>query len=149
VVDRPRRTASAIAEAIAQCNDDAPCGVPICAVCALRFRIRFAAKVLALAQAQAEPHRFLTLHLEEFPPRNLQGASRRRFDRAGFQGAIIVCGTEVVWKEGAQTWLLHLQLLAIDLTNEDIKALRANWPEGGSRIPIKEPPFGVGMETAT
>ena len=43
---------------------------------------------------------------------------RKRLDRAGFKGAIVVGGIEVAWQENWQRWLLHAQVLAIGVDRE-------------------------------
>ena len=111
-----------VGRALLKCDGaDHRCSLPICAVCARAYRQGPIAQLHALANAYAGPHEVATIYLGLFPPGSLADADvrrthemfRKRLDRAGFKGAIVVGGIEVAWQENWQRWLLHAQVLAI------------------------------------
>jgi hypothetical protein len=74
-----------------------------------------------------------TIYLDLFVPgflavadlRRTREMLRKRLDRAGFSGAIVVGGIEVAWQEKHQRWLLHAQVLAIGVDADAWKQLEA------------------------
>jgi hypothetical protein len=151
IADRLRPFLPGIAATLGRCQEDSPCGLPICSVCSRFFRAKFIAQVMALARSHVGPYRFVTLFLRDFESGQLcscdlrrdQTAVRRRFDRLGFRGFTIVGGTEVIWRSQNQTWLLHLHLLAIGLDDTDVGSLRRSWPSQGPRFPVQAVPCAV------
>ena len=98
----------AVARSLLKCDGaDHPCKLPVCAVCARAYRQGPIAQLHALANAYAGPHEVATIYLGLFPPDSLGDADvrrthemfRKRLDRAGFKGAIVVGGIEVAWQE--------------------------------------------------
>ena len=65
---------------------------------------------------------------------------RKRLDRAGFKGAIVVGGIEVAWQENWQRWLLHAQVLAIGVDANAWKQLEAALEDSGTAKPVRPRP---------
>jgi hypothetical protein len=121
------------------------CGLPICGVCARDYRAGPIAQLHALAHAYPGPHEVATIYLKIFPPGSLADADpgraaemlRKRLDRAGFNGAIVVGGIEVAWQENHQRWLLHAQVLAIGVAAQAWKRLEAALEDSGTDDPVR------------
>jgi transposase len=102
------------------------------------------AQLHALANAYAGPHEVATIYLGLFPPGSLGDADvshthemlRKRLDRAGFKGAIVVGGIEVAWQENWQRWLLHAQVLAIGVDPRAWKRLEVALKKSGTAYPV-------------
>jgi hypothetical protein len=62
---------------------------------------------------------------------------RKRLDRAGFKGAIMVGGIEVAWQEKWQRWLLHVHVLAIGVAAQAWEQLEAALAKSGTWRPVK------------
>ena len=124
------------------------CSLPICAVCARAYRQGPIAQLHALANAYAGPHEVATIYLGLFPPGSLADADvpraremfRKRLDRAGFKGAIVVGGIEVAWQENWQRWLLHAQVLAIGVDANAWEQLEAALEDSGTANPVEHRP---------
>ena len=120
------------------------CSLPICAVCARAYRQGPIAQLHALANAYAGPHQVATIYLGLFRPGSLGDADvrrthemfRKRLDRAGFKGAIVVGGIEVAWQENWQRWLLHAQVLAIGVDANAWERLEAALEDSGTADPL-------------
>jgi hypothetical protein len=131
--------------ALLKCDGaDHPCSLPICAVCALAYRRGPIAQLHDLADAYEGPHEVATIYLGLFPPDSLGEAHlgrahemlRKRLDRAGFKGAIVVGGIEVAWQDGWQRWLLHAQVLAMGVDPKAWKRLEVALKKGGTAYPV-------------
>ena len=140
----------AIGRALLQCNGaNHRCSLPICAVCARDYRPGPIAQLHALAHAYAGPHEVATIYLRLFPPGSLADADlprthemfRKRLDRAGFKGAIVVGGIEVAWQENWQRWLLHAQVLAIGVDAQAWQQLEAALRDSGTADPVMPKPL--------
>jgi hypothetical protein len=127
----------AIAEAINDCDGASEsCLELTCAVCARARRIKLTEQFLNLAESYKGEHRMLTIFLKESGRGSLAGmdvkrahdALRKRFNRAGFQGAILAGGTEVAWKQSEERWILHVHLLAIGVSDETWTRFLENLP---------------------
>jgi hypothetical protein len=117
-----RRSAPRIAEAIEDClNDGAPCGQPVCAVCARAYRRYSGAETLRLYEGHTGSAATCTIFLEKIPAGRLSevdlvpthDALRKRFQRAGFLNMPIAGGTEVGYRASADDWILHAHLLVL------------------------------------
>jgi hypothetical protein len=125
------------------------CWLPICAVCARDYRVAPIAQLHALAHAYPGPHEVATIYLKRFDPDSLADANlrrsgemlRKRLDRAGFKGAIVVGGIEVAWQEKWQRWLLHAQVLAIGVAAQAWKQLEAALEKSGTADPVRPLPL--------
>jgi hypothetical protein len=127
------------------------CGLPICAVCARDYRPRPIAQLHALAHAKAYPglREIATIYLDLFRPGSLRQADlphiremfRRRLDRAGFKGAIVVGGIEVAWQAHHQRWLLHAHVLALGVAEHAWEQLEAALKRSGTADPVKVVPL--------
>jgi hypothetical protein len=103
------------------------------------------AQLHALTHAYPGPHEVATIYLKLFAPGFLKGADlrrahemlRKRLDRADFKGAVVVGGIEVAWQEKHQRWLLHAQLLAIDVAAQAWKQLEAALKNSGTWRPVQ------------
>jgi hypothetical protein len=136
----------AISRALLQCDGKHHrCWRPICAVCARDYRAGPIAQIHALAHAYPGPHEVATIYLALFDPGSLADADpsgaremlRKRLDRAGFSGAIVVGGIEVAWQEKHQRWLLHAQVLAIGVAAQAWKRLEAALEDSGTDDPVR------------
>jgi len=136
----------AVARALLKCDGaDHPCGLLICAVCARAYRQGPIAQLHALANAYAGPHEIATIYLGLFPPDSLGDADvrrthemfRKRLDRAGFKGAIVVGGIEVAWQAQWQRWLLHAHLLGIGVDAHAWRRLEAALEKSGTADPVR------------
>jgi hypothetical protein len=115
--------------------------LPICAVCARRYRIYRYLQLREIAVSYVGPQT-ATIHLDHFPPGQLVKANlkrahdlmRRRFDRARLKGATFVGGTEAAWQAKHQRWLLHVHLLAIGVAQADWDRLDEAWADSGTGI---------------
>ena len=139
-----------VGRALLECDGaDHPCSLPICAVCALAYRQGPIAQLHALANAYAGPHEVATIYLGLFPPDSLGDADvrrthemfRKRLDRAGFKGAIVVGGIEVAWQENWQRWLLHAQVLAIGVDPNAWEQLEVALEKSGTAYPVDHVPL--------
>jgi hypothetical protein len=135
-----------IGRALQKCHGVNPgCLLPICAVCARDYRVDPIAQLHALAGAYPGPHEVATIYLKLFAPDSLADADlrrtgemlRKRLDRAGFKGAILVGGIEVAWQENWQRWLLHAHVLAIGVDPTAWQRLEAALKNSGTWRPIE------------
>jgi hypothetical protein len=139
-----------VARALIRCDGERHrCSLPICAVCARAYRPGPIAELHALANAYAGPHEVATIYLGLFPPDSLADADvprvremfRKRLDRAGFKGAIVVGGIEVAWQEKWRRWLLHAQVLAIGVDPHAWEQLEAALQDSGTAKPVDHVPL--------
>ncbi len=139
-----------VGRALLKCDGaDHPCGLLICAVCARTYRQGPIAQLHALADAYAGPHQVATIYLGLFPPGFLADADvrraremfRKRLDRAGFKGAIVVGGIEVAWQAQWQRWLLHAHVLAIGVDANAWDQLEAALENSGTAHPVDHVPL--------
>jgi hypothetical protein len=121
------------------------CRLPICAVCARDYRVDPITQLHALARAYLGPHQVATIYIKLFAPDFLADADlrrigemlRKRLDRAGFKGAIVVGGVEVAWQENWQRWLLHAHVLAIGVDPNAWKRLEAALEDSDTDDPVR------------
>ncbi len=66
---------------------------------------------------------------------------RKRLDRAGFKGAIVVGGIEVAWQENWQRWLLHAHVVAIGVDADAWEQLEAALEDSGTAKPVDHVPL--------
>jgi hypothetical protein len=66
---------------------------------------------------------------------------RKRLDRAGFTGTILLGGIEVAWQEDWQRWLVHAHVLAIGVDEVTWKKLRAALKDSGTVRPVVTKPL--------
>ncbi len=134
-----------IGRALLKCDGEHHrCSLPICAVCALAYRQGPIAQLYALANAYAGPQEVATIYLDLFPPDSLGDADvrrthemfRKRLDRAGFKGAIVVGNIEVAWQAQWQRWLLHVHVLAIGVDANAWEQLEAALEKSGTADPV-------------
>jgi hypothetical protein len=125
------------------------CSLPICAVCARAYRQGPIAQLHALANAYVGPHEVATIYLSLIRPGCLAAVDvpraremfRKRLDRAGFKGAIVVGGIEVVWQENWQRWLLHAHAVAIGVDADAWEQLEAALEDSGTAKPVDHVPL--------
>jgi hypothetical protein len=139
-----------VGRALLKCDGERHrCSLPICAVCARAYREGPIARLHALANAHPGPHEVATIYLDLFPPGSLADADvgrahemfRKRLDRAGFKGAIVVGGIEVAWQEKWQRWILHAQVLAIGVDPHAWTQLEAALEKSGTADPVMPKPL--------
>src|SRR5271165_4730664 len=139
-----------VGRALLKCDGERHrCSLPICAVCARAYREGPIAQLYALANASAGPDEVATIYLGLFPPdslgdadvRRTHGMFRKRLDRAGFKGAIVVGGIEVAWQEKWQRWLLHAHVLAIGVEPNAWEQLEAALQNSDTADPVWPDPL--------
>jgi hypothetical protein len=135
-----------IGRALLKCDGaDHPCWLPICAVCARAYRQGPVAQLHVLANAYQGPHEIATIYLSLIRPGCLADVDvtharemfRKRLDRAGFKGAIVVGGIEVAWQAKWQRWLLHAHALAIGVDANAWERLEAALEDSGTADPVR------------
>jgi hypothetical protein len=135
-----------VAHKIGWCDSvSSPCLLPICALCARRFRMDLFPQLRGLAVSDEGPHTIATFFLNRFPAGQLQTADlkrapdflRQRFNRAGLTGATLVGGMEVAWQARQHRWLLHAHLLAIGVPDTAWGQLDKAWANSGTKDPIQ------------
>lgn len=143
--DKLWRRAPKVARKLVSCDGDSrSCQLPICAVCARRYRIYCYLQLREIATEYEGPHMIATIHLKHLPARQLRTVNlkhthdflRKRFDRAGLKGATFIGGTEANWQVKHQRWLLHVHLLAVGMTEADWDRLDEAWVDSGTEDPI-------------
>jgi hypothetical protein len=136
---------SEVGHALDECDSaDHPCRLPICALCALAYRETAIPQLHALANAYVGPHQVVTIYLLLLEPGFLADADlmriremfRKRLDRAGFKGKLVMGGIEVAWQERRQRWLVHAHVLAIGVDAVTWKQLRAALKDSGTAQPV-------------
>src|SRR5580700_10740924 len=113
-----------IAAALQACDRKARCGLVICAVGSRNFRFRKIRELLGIAKSCPGQHEDATIFLGTFPVGTLATADvkrardrlRKRLERSGFAGSLLIGGTEVEWDSATRTWILHVHLLAIGVS---------------------------------
>ena len=134
-----------IAAALEACDPDASCCLVICAVCSRRDRRRLIRELLAIAESCPGQHEFATIFLDSFPAGKLVDADiklaherlRKRLQRYGFGGSLLIGGTEVNWDGAAKSWTLHIHLLAIGVPPAAWKRLTSALRGTGPKYPVK------------
>ena len=85
----------------------------------------------------------MTIYLDAFPPGTLSTANikrahnrlRKRFERHGLRGSLLIGGTEVKWDSATRPWILHVHLLAIGVPPAGWKRLRKALRAAGPKFP--------------
>jgi hypothetical protein len=139
-----------VGRALLKCNGARHrCSLPICAVCTRAYRQGPIAQLHALANAYVGPHEVATIYLSLIRPGCLAAVDvpraremfRKRLDRAGFKGAIVVGGIEVAWQENWQRWLLHAHVVAIGVDADAWEQLEAALEDSGTAKPVDHVPL--------
>lgn len=119
-------------------NGFSPCRLPICPICARRFRRWLAANNLALADKLTDPMT-VTLFCEFAREGQLEAVSipkihdrvRHSFRRAGLANAVAIGGTEAGFRVVHEDWVVHLHLLIGNVDKAGLQRLRAAWAKTG------------------
>ena len=125
------------------------CPLPICAVCARAYRQGPIAQLHALAKAYVGPHEVATIYLSLIRLGCLAAVDvpraremlRKRLDRAGLKGSIVVGGIEASWQENWLRWLLHVHVLAIGVDVSAWEQLEAALQDSGTAKPVDHVPL--------
>jgi hypothetical protein len=80
---------------------------------------------------------FLPGSLADADVRGTRDLLRKRLDRAGFKGAIVLGGIEVAWQAKWQRWLLHVHVLAVGVDASAWEQLEAALKDSGTDDPVK------------
>jgi hypothetical protein len=121
------KSGSPLALRLGRCDDENPCGMPICSVCARSFRqdwVQMVTRFLDEYPAD-ESWSLATIYLDAIAPGHLpnvqldrvHAALRKRLRRAGL--TVAFGGTEASWKARQRRWILHVHLLCHDCPPED------------------------------
>ncbi len=138
-----------IAATLEACDPDDRCSLVICAVCSRLYRFRLIRELLAIAKKYGGEHKFATIYLDLFPAGKLVEADikraherlRKRLQRTGFAGSLLIGATEVSWDSADRSWIVHVHLLAIRVPPDAWKRLRQALRGSGPKIPLKVQPL--------
>jgi hypothetical protein len=138
------------ANKIADCAEGKEnCLLPICPICSRQYRRTLIGdllqKIYPLSPNGAQT---ATVYLERYDTGTLSNASlgtvhagfRKKIERSGFGGAIIIGGTEVTYRPEPNDWLLHLHLLSIGASEQAWEGLENRPSNYGIRDPLRVKP---------
>jgi len=138
---RSRTSLRAIARAIHDCADEAPCGQILCPHCAREYRLWLASEVLHLVSLGLPAFvATILLTAAEGPDlslidvRLLHERTRKRLIRSGVQAAI--GGTEAKYKSNEDRWVVHLHLLVFGLIDQARPRLRRAFRDATLEKPV-------------
>jgi hypothetical protein len=122
----------AIAIAIRDCRDEAPCGRILCPLCGRQYRLWLASEIVSLA-SPGLPAFVVTIlltaalgsDLRQVDVRQLHECARKRLVRCGVRAAI--GGTEASYDAAADRWVVHLHLLVFDAMERARPLLRRSF----------------------
>jgi hypothetical protein len=134
-----------IAVAVEACCPDAPCDLPICALCSRRFRFPFIRELVRIAKSCGGQGEIATIDMGTVVAGSLAAATlerlrdrlRKQLQRNGFAGSILIGKIEAGWSNKRKTWIVHAHLLAIGVPDEAWAKLRAALRNSESAIPVK------------
>jgi hypothetical protein len=138
-----------LAAEIERCDEEGEsAALPISARAARRYRRYFTAELIRIAKEHEGPHQIATIFLLDFPAGELaaanlelaHGALRKalqRLQRSGFQGSVLIGGTEIAWLATHNLWILHVHLLAIGVLKADWDRLRKSLPDANPATALK------------
>ncbi len=135
-----------LAVEIERCDEEGECApLPISARAARRYRRYFTAELLRVAGEHEGPHQIATIYLRPFRPGELEAADlklahealRKALQRLGFEGSVLIGGTEIAWLTKHNLWILHVHLLAIGVLKADWDRLRASLPDVNPAAALK------------
>jgi hypothetical protein len=135
-----------LAAEIERCHEEGEsAALPIGARTARRYRRYFTAELLRVAGEHEGPHQIATIFLLRFPAGELEaanleiahGALRKTLQRSGFQGSVLIGGTEIAWLTHCSRWILHCHLLAIGVRKADWDRLRKSLPNAKPATALK------------
>jgi hypothetical protein len=112
---------------------------------ARRYRRYFPAELLRIAEEREGPHQIPTIYLRAFAASELEAADlklehgvlRKTLQRSGFEGSILIGGTEIAWLARHNLWILHCHLLAIGVLQADWVRLRQSLPDATPAAALK------------
>jgi hypothetical protein len=64
-------------------------------------------------------------------------ALRKTLQRSGFEGSVLIGGTEIAWLNQHDLWILHVHLLAIGVLKADWDRLRESLPDVNPAAALK------------
>jgi hypothetical protein len=139
-----------IAEKIAECVEGGEyCLVPVCPLCARRYRLFFFSEVLQIYKQISGEVQTATIFLKTCKAGTLGEVSlekvhtkfRKRLQRCDFKGAALIGGTEVSYRHEPHEWLLHLHLLSIGASEEAWGKLENMMAKSGMHDPLRRKPI--------
>jgi hypothetical protein len=95
------------------------CGQSFCPICARRFRIWFTGELLRIADhiGSAPVHVVTVLHdpvpfdqIDLLDVKAYNAVLRKRLSRSGLDVAVVIGGTEVIYRARPKSWVLHNNL---------------------------------------
>ena len=124
------------------------CLLPICPICARHYRRYFISEVFRLYMENPNGAQTATVYLEEYETGKLKDASlkraharfRKRLERCGFGGAIVIGGTELTYRHATNDWLLHLHLLSFGAPEQAWENLEQLMSKYGIHDPLRRKP---------
>jgi hypothetical protein len=134
-----------IAVAVEACCCDAPCDLPICALCSRRFRFQFIRELVRIAKSYEGQGEIATIDMGTVVAGSLAAATlerlrdrlRKQLQRNGFAGSTLIGKIEAGWSNKRKTWIVHAHLLAIGVPDGAWAKLRAALRNSESAIPLK------------
>jgi hypothetical protein len=135
-----------LAAEIERCDEEGECAsLPLSARAARRYRRYFTAELLRIAEEREGPHQIPTIYLRAFAASELEAADlklehgvlRKTLQRSGFEGSILIGGTEIAWLARHNLWILHCHLLAIGVLQADWVRLREALPDANPAAALK------------
>jgi len=140
----------ALAIAYDNCAPFARCLIPGCPDCDRLRRGNVFSETMRINQLRrSDPHEFVTIFLASIPAGSLGSVKiddahaqiRKRLERCGFRGSVLIGGTEASWIVAERVWILHLHVLAIGVDPSAWVRLRATMGNTGRAIPLKRDPL--------
>jgi hypothetical protein len=141
---------SDIADALHDCAPDARCLIPGCPECSRLYRGYLFSETMRVNELPiAGDREFVTAYLATIPAGSLSCVRikdehlkfRKRLERLGFHGSLLIGGTEAAWKQEERVWILHLHILAIGVDPTAWEKLRKTMGNTGRAIPLKRDPL--------
>jgi hypothetical protein len=112
-------------EYLAECRGgDYVCEQTFCPSCARQFRRWLIGEVLRVVDGR--PAHVITMllarssNIRDLDAEPFRHSLRKRLDRAGLGGAVVIGGFEIVWRAADKDWVLHVNLLVLDASRSAI-----------------------------
>jgi hypothetical protein len=138
---RSTTSLGALVRSISNCSDSELCGKMLCPLCARHYRLWLASELHHLFRVGL-PAFAATILLTVVPGpdlyridvKSLQGCTRKRLLRAGFEGAI--GGFEAAFRSQENNWVVHVHLLLLGEIQKAKPRLRNAFPDIGLGRPV-------------
>ncbi len=121
------------------------CGQSFCPICARRFRIWFVGELLRIIDdiSPTPVHVVTVLHdpvpsdqIELLNVKAFNAVLRKRLSRSGLDDAVVIGGTEVIYRAKSKSWVLHHNLVIIGGTSKAIEQFATRCSNGEIARPV-------------